>query len=43
MRVTDMYIRKSWDPIDKANRKVLDLVQLSLGKVEEPIYLPKQK
>lgn len=43
MRVTDMYIRKSWDPIDKANRKVMDLVQLSLGKVEEPIYLPKQK
>ena len=43
MRVTDMYIRKSWDPIDKANRKVLDLVQLSLGKVEEPVHLPKQK
>lgn len=29
MRVTDMYIRRSWDPIDKANRKVLDLVKLS--------------
>ena len=43
MKVTDMYIRKSWDPIDKANRKVLDLVQLSLGKVEEQVYLPKQK
>ena len=43
MRVTDMYIRKSWDPIDKANRKVLDLLQLSLDKVEEPVYLPKQK
>lgn len=43
MRVTDIYIRKSWEPIDKANRKVLDLVGLSLDKVEEPVYLPKQK
>ena len=43
MRVTDMYIRKSWDPIDKANRKVLDLMLFSLGKVEEPVHLPKQK
>ncbi len=43
MRVTDIYIRKSWDPIDKANRKVLDLLKLSLDDVDEPIYLPKQK
>lgn len=41
MRVTDMYIRKSWDPIDKANRKVLDLVNLQLDSVEEPEYIPK--
>ena len=27
-RITDTYIKKSWDPIDKANRKVLDLVQI---------------
>lgn len=25
-RITDTYIKKSWEPIDKANRKVLDLV-----------------
>lgn len=41
MRVTDMYIRKSWEPIDKANRKVLDLLKLSLDKVDEPTSLPK--
>lgn len=43
MRVTDIYIRKSWDPIDKANRQVLDLMYLSLDNVNEPKYLPKQK
>ena len=26
MRITDTYIKKSWKPIDEANRKVLDLV-----------------
>lgn len=36
MKVTDIYIKKSWDPIDKANKKVLDFVKLDLGSVEEP-------
>lgn len=27
-RITDTYIKKSWDPIDKANRKVLNLVKI---------------
>lgn len=37
MRVTDIYIRKSWTPIDNANRKVLDYLNLNLSKkVEEP-------
>lgn len=36
MKVTDIYIRKSWTPIDNANRKVLDYLNLNLGKVEEP-------
>lgn len=36
MKVTDIYIKKSWDPIDRANRKVLDLVKLELGNLEEP-------
>jgi integrase len=31
MRVTDIYIRRSYDPIDRANRKVLDLVDLKLN------------
>lgn len=43
MRVTDIYIKKSWKPIDNANRKVLDLLALDLSQVDEPIYLPKQK
>jgi len=43
MRVTDIYIKKSWDFIDKANRKVLDTVKLNIGSVDEPVYLPKQK
>ena len=42
MRVTDIYIRKSFDIVDKANRRVMDLMKLSIDKVEEPI-LPKQK
>ncbi len=36
MKATDIYIKKSWDPIDRANRKVLDLVKLDLGNLEEP-------
>lgn len=36
MKVTDMYLKKSWAPIDRANRKVLDLVKLELGNLEEP-------
>lgn len=36
MKVTDIYVRKSWDPIDKANRKVLDFVKLKIGGVAEP-------
>lgn len=46
MKITDIYIKKSWDPIDKANRKVLDFVKLEIGNVEEPTYkeyLLKQK
>lgn len=48
MRVTDIYLKKSWDPIDKANRKVLDLISLDLSQTEEPNHvkqprLPKQK
>ena len=35
MKVTDIYIRKSWDTIDNANRKVLDLLKLNLEDVEE--------
>lgn len=38
MRVTDIYIKKSFDPIDKANRKVLDYVKLDIGSVDEPKY-----
>ncbi len=40
MRVTDIYIKKSWNNVDDANRKVLDLVKISL-KLEEPIYKRK--
>ncbi|MGV8133744.1 MAG: hypothetical protein AB2L20_00900 [Mangrovibacterium sp.] len=36
MKVTDIYVRKSWDPIDKANRKVLDFVKLKIRDVAEP-------
>lgn len=42
MKVTDIYLRKSWDPIDKANRAVLDLINTSYD-VKEERYLPKQK
>lgn len=43
MKVTDIYIKRSWDEIDNANRKVLDTVKLHIATVDEPIYLPKQK
>ena len=36
MKVTDIYIRKSWEPIDKANRRVLDYLNLLIGDVTEP-------
>ena len=36
MRVTDIYIRKSWDNIDRANRKVQDLMKWDLSEVTEP-------
>lgn len=36
MRVTDIYIRKSWDNIDRANRKVQDLMAWDLSDVTEP-------
>lgn len=36
MRVTDIYIRKNFDKIDKANRAVLDLLNLNLPSVVEP-------
>lgn len=36
MRVTDIYIRKSWDKIDAANRAVLDFLALDLPSVDEP-------
>jgi len=35
MKVTDIYIDKSYTLIDDANRKVLDLVKLNIGSVEE--------
>jgi integrase len=48
MKVTDLYIKKSWDPIDNANRKVIDLVNMNID-VSEPdrekyllSILPKQ-
>lgn len=43
MRVTDIYIRKSWDMIDEANRKVMDLLKLDIGSVEEQYYTPKRE
>lgn len=47
MRVTDIYIKKSFDMIDDANRKVLDLISMDLSHTEEPKHikqprLPKQ-
>lgn len=36
MKVTDMYIKKSWDPIDRANKKVLKYVGFNVGNTEEP-------
>lgn len=35
MRVTDIYIRKSWNKIDAANRAVLDFLKLNLPSVDE--------
>lgn len=35
MKVTDIYVRKFWDPIDKSNRKVLDFVKLKIEDVTE--------
>ena len=40
-RITDTYIRKSWDPIDKANRKVLNLVKIKRHFLEPVLH--KQK
>lgn len=34
MRVTDVYIKKSWKPVDNANRKVLDLLKQNLESIE---------
>ena len=44
MRVTDIYIRKSWDKIDAANRAVLDFLALNLPSVDDPKnrVLPKK-
>lgn len=37
MKVTDLYIKKSWDHIDNANRRVLDLVDINANiDVNEP-------
>lgn len=43
MRVTDIYIKRSWDEIDNANRKVLETVKFKIETVEESIYTPKNK
>lgn len=40
-RITDTYIKKSWDPIDRANRKVFNLVNMKRDYTEP--LLPKQK
>ena len=32
LRVTDLYIKKSWKPLDNANRKVLDLLTIRKPK-----------
>lgn len=40
MRVTDIYIKKSWKKVDEANRKVLDLIKIKMD-LEEPIYQRK--
>ncbi|MGV8135861.1 MAG: phage integrase SAM-like domain-containing protein [Mangrovibacterium sp.] len=37
MKVTDMYVKKSWDPIDRANRQVLDSLNINIGSVAEPV------
>lgn len=43
MKVTDIYIKKSWDPIDAANRKVLNYVNLEIGSVKEEVYKKKNQ
>lgn len=43
MRVTDIYIKKSWDNIDEANRKVLDYVKLPVLDVSEHYYVSKKE
>lgn len=35
MRVTDIYIKKSWENIDEANRKVLDLLAIPIPDEEK--------
>lgn len=36
MKVTDIYIKKSYEPIDKANKKVLEFLDFKLKSVDEP-------
>ena len=51
MKVTDIYIKKSWKPIDEANKKLLKYMKLNIGTTDEPVsrkekirvLLPKQK
>lgn len=43
MRVTDIYIKKNWNTIDDANRKVLDFIKLDIGDTKEQVYVPKRE
>lgn len=38
MRVTDTYIKRSWERLAQANRKVIEYVGLDYGTVEEPEF-----
>lgn len=38
MRVTDTYIRRSWERLAQANRKVIEYVSLDYGTVKEPEF-----
>ena len=38
MRVTDTYIRRSWERLARANRKVIEYVCLDYGTVKEPEF-----